>query len=93
MTVTNKFHSGKLCSAPPTKFFPYADDDCDLLAATFSPQIDTNEKSCSFALSTALETLEAIDLDSWSGCVAIFAIIPALVTHVPSHAVTYYLLN
>ena len=28
-----------------------------------------------------------------SGCVAIFAIIPALVTHVPSHAVTYYLLN
>ena len=35
----------------------------------------------------------AIDLDSWSGCVAIFAIIPALVTHVPSHAVTYYLLN
>ena len=45
------------------------------------------------ALSTALETLEAIDLDSWSGCVAIFAIIPALVTHVPSHAVTYYLLN
>ena len=25
--VTNKFHSGKLCSAPPTKFFPYADAD------------------------------------------------------------------
>ena len=24
-SVTNKFHSGKLCSAPPTKFFPYAD--------------------------------------------------------------------
>ena len=23
--MTNKFHSGKLCSAPPTKFFPYAD--------------------------------------------------------------------
>ena len=23
-SVTNKFHSGKLCSAPPTKFFPYA---------------------------------------------------------------------
>ena len=50
-------------------------------------------KAWSTALSTALETLEAIDLDSWSGCVAIFAIIPALVTHVPSHAVTYYLLN
>ena len=40
-----------------------------------------------------LETAKAIDLDSWSGCVAIFAIIPALATHVPSHAVTYYLLN
>ena len=25
-SVTNKFHSGKLCSAPSTKFFPYADD-------------------------------------------------------------------
>ena len=24
-SVTNKFHSDKLCSAPPTKFFPYAD--------------------------------------------------------------------
>ena len=23
-SVINKFHSGKLCSAPPTKFFPYA---------------------------------------------------------------------
>ena len=23
--VTNKFHLGKLCSAPPTKFLPYAD--------------------------------------------------------------------
>ena len=29
-SVTNKFHSGKLCSAPPTKFFPYA-DECKLL--------------------------------------------------------------
>ena len=28
-SVTNKFHSGKLCSAPPTKFFPYAGDDDD----------------------------------------------------------------
>ena len=23
-SVTHKFHSGKLCSAPTTKFFPYA---------------------------------------------------------------------
>ena len=28
--VTNKFHSGKLCSAPPTKFFPYADVTLDI---------------------------------------------------------------
>ena len=29
-------------------------------------------KAWSTALSTALETLEAIDLDSWFGCVALF---------------------
>ena len=29
MSVTNKFHSGKLCSAPPTKFFPYTNVRCD----------------------------------------------------------------
>ena len=54
-------------------------------------RLGRDAKAWSTALSTALETAEAIDLDSWSGCVAIFAIIPALVTHVPSHAVTYYL--
>ena len=39
-SVTNKFHSGKLCSAPPTKFFPYADDeDRRFLAdSTITPQ-------------------------------------------------------
>ena len=43
----------------------------------------------------ALETAEAIDLDSWSGCAAIFAIIPTLVinprekTHGRT-AITYY---
>ena len=64
-----------------------------------SGRLGRDDKASSTALSTALETAEAIDLDSWSGCVAIFAIIPALVTHVvvpKSHgrvAVTYYLLT
>ena len=48
-------------------------------------RLGRDDKASSTALSTALETAEAIDLESWSGCVAIFAIIPALVTHVPSH--------
>ena len=35
--VTNKFHSGKLCSAPPTKFSPYADaDNCQFWWSRFS---------------------------------------------------------
>ena len=50
-----------------------------------SRRLGRDDKASSTALSTALETAEAIDLKSWSGCVAIFAIIPALVTHVPSH--------
>jgi len=48
-------------------------------------RLGRDDKAWSTALSTALENAEAIDLDSWSGCVAIFAITPALVTHVPSH--------
>ena len=42
------------------------------------------DKASSTALSTALDTAEVIDLDR-SGCEAIFAIIPALGTHVTSH--------
>ena len=44
--MTNKFHSGKLCSAPPTKFFPYADEEPiqkiqEEVAGTFACYIDT----------------------------------------------------
>ena len=44
-----------------------------------------DDRAWSTTLSTILETTEAIDLDSWSGCVTIFAITTALVIHVPSH--------
>ena len=62
-------------------------------------RLERDDKAWSITLFTALETAEAIDLDSWSGCVAIFVITPMLVTHMPSHMdvlrllITYYLLN
>ena len=56
-------------------------------------RLGIDDKAWSTALSTALDTAEAIDLDSWSGCVSIFAITPALVNpRAKSHgraAVTY----
>ena len=55
-------------------------------------RLGRDDKASSNTLSTALETAEAIDIDNWSGCVAIFAIIPALVTHVPSHMGVLWLL-
>jgi len=48
-------------------------------------RLGRDDKAWSTALSTALQTTEAIDLDRWSGCVAIFAITPALVLQGPSH--------
>ena len=41
-SVTNKFHSGKLCSGPPTKFFPYADGlKLGYISAFLSPDRST----------------------------------------------------
>ena len=48
-------------------------------------RLGRDDRAWSTTLSAVLETAEAIDLDSWSGCVAIFAITPALVIHAPSH--------
>ena len=45
---TNKFHSGKLCSAPLTKFFPYADGKTH----TFCTMDDHVERSVLMSIKT-----------------------------------------